>query len=172
MGRQNTIDFHEAGVSKQLSRKSSSLGRKLRSRVKYQRLIASGPSERGITYLVVCRRGICSQLRHHYRLAVLKLHHGWHIENVLIVAGEDKCFVALDRAAKRRSKLILLIVRIESHERRSCSPERTAAQIIKLSPVPVFCSRLGYDIHHRTAGPTRLRSVTARRHAELLHRLV
>ena len=94
----------------------------------HQRLVAGLSPDSGIADLIVPDRRVRAQLRHHHRRPVLELHYRRHMKNVLIVPREEERLVALDRTSDRRSKLVLLIARIETHKRRRRSPQRTVAQ--------------------------------------------
>ena len=135
-------------------------------------LITGRPANTRIADLVIPWSRVRPHLRRHYRRTVFKLHHPGQIENVLIVTRKQERLVALDRPSERRSKLVLHIARIESHKWRRRSSQRTVAQIIERVPVPMIRARLGHHIHHRAPGPSRLRPITTRLHAELLHHLV
>src|ERR1039457_2964212 len=94
------------------------------------------------------------------------------MKNVLIVIRKKECLVTLNRTSDGSAKLIPHIARIETHKCRRRSPQRTVAQIVERAPVPLVRTRFGYHIHHRPPSATRLRPITARRHAKLLHHLV
>ncbi len=94
------------------------------------------------------------------------------MKNMLIVARQEKGLVALDRTSDRPSKLVLLIGGTEADKGRRRSTQRTVAQVIKRTAVPLIRPRLGHHIDDCAPSPPRLRSIAARLHPELLHHLV
>ena len=150
--RQHMVDFQKSCIPQQLRVKDAPEGRELSRRCKYLRLIARHSPDRGIADFIISRSQIRAQLRDHYCLTVLKLHHRRHMKNMLVISGEDKRLVALNRAADGRSELVLLIARIETHKRRRGTAQRTIAQEIETAPVPLIRSRFGHHIHNRAPG--------------------
>ncbi len=90
---------------------------------------------------------------------------------MLIEAGKEECPVAFDGTAQGKTELLLLIVRLEVHER---MPGRHGAVLeeIEISSVQAVGARFRDHIHYRASGPSQVSAVGVRRDAELLHYFV
>src|ERR1700692_3642408 len=107
MRSQQMIQFHKAGITKELCRERAAQGGKLRGRGKYEVLVASRTSDRGIADLVISWGRICPQFRRNHRLTILELHDCGHMKNMLVVAGKKECLVTLDRPPESAAELVL-----------------------------------------------------------------
>src|SRR6266853_1933914 len=172
MRSQQMIQFHKAGITKELCRERAAHGGKLRRRGKYEVLVTSRPSDRGIADLVISWGRIYPELRRNHRLTIPELHDCGHMKNMLVVAGKKECFVALDRSPESAAELVLLIAGIKAYKRRRGASEFTVAEKIKRAAMPLIRTRLGHDVHDRAASPPGLRAVTTRLRAEFLHHLI
>ena len=93
------------------------------------------------------------------------------MEDVLIESSKEKCAVAFDGAAQGKSELLLLIVRLEIHER-MLGRHGAVLKEIEIGSVQPIGTRFGDHVHHRTPGAPQVGAISVRGDAELLHHFV
>jgi len=125
----------------------------------------------GTIFVVSCLRWTRAGLRDEDGAAAKEVHDGGHVEDVLIVSGEEEDAVGLDGAAESSSELLLAIGRLESKSG-LLRVEEAVADEIEAGPVKVIGTGLGNDVHDGTTGSAEFGAISVRRNAELLHNFI
>src|SRR5580704_11785032 len=140
MRTERKIQLEETCISQHLRGELASHGGKLIGRSKYLRNIA--------IFVVSRRQWALPGLGDDLRTPVQEAHQERSMKNVLIKTGKEKCAIAADRPAQRKSKLLLLIVWLEIQKRMSRA-EVAVSKIIEIRTMQLVRSRLGDHVYHR-----------------------
>ena len=134
--------------------------------------VGGSKDQRLITVLVIAMmQRFCTFLWNNFRTSIEKMDNRWNVKDVLVESAEEEYFVAPQRAAHSKPKLLLPILGFEIHKRMT-GIEGTVTQKIEASAMNVIGSRLSDYVHHRAARASQFRAVGVGGNTKLLHHFV